>query len=390
MQLNLAEISQKTVQKLLVDHVAIVEEAEWSQEVRDHIEKILLQHHVNDLKVFYSDVRQHYVFTIRNYTLAPGGFEMAYSKNSLWRKLLPLLIVGTIFAFTALLSYKLNALMSGEFLILLPLTLGALVDYFYNYQNINRSNLFKQQGQCLVVIILFSIIVLREGVICLIMASPLLYAVQVAGGGIMRTICYGLWKPSMKVYSLSIVPLLMILANPFASNTLFSTTQNEIVIHAPVQEVYQAINNIQQIQESEIKSSPIFWMGFPKPTSGMTVADGEGFTRQIHWQRGIYFEEAITHHEPNSLLGWTYRFTPESFPKGSLDDHLEIGGEYFDLAYTDYRLEKISEHQTKLILTIDYRLSTEINWYAKPWADYVLNEFSDVVLNVYKTRLEKQ
>ena len=88
-------------------------------------------------------------------------------------------------------------------------------------------------------------------------------------------------------------------------------------------------------------------------------------------------------------MSWTYQFTPESFPKGALDDHLEMGGRYFNLLTTDYRLEQISAQQTKLILTIDYRLSTEINWYSNLWVRYVLNEFSDVVLHIYKNRLEQ-
>lgn len=89
-------------------------------------------------------------------------------------------------------------------------------------------------------------------------------------------------------------------------------------------------------------------------------------------------------------MAWTYVFNQESFPKGSLDDHLKIGGAYFNLLTTDYQLEAISPQQTKMVLTIDYRLSTEVNWYADLWTRYVLNEFSDVVLNIYKHRLEKQ
>jgi len=72
-----------------------------------------------------------------------------------------------------------------------------------------------------------------------------------------------------------------------------------------------------------------------------------------------------------------------------LDDHLEMGGKYFDLLKTDYQLEQIDAHTTKLILSIDYRLSTEYNWYSRLWVNYVLNEFSDVVMQIHKQRLEK-
>jgi hypothetical protein len=34
-------------------------------------------------------------------------------------------------------------------------------------------------------------------------------------------------------------------------------------------------------------------------------------------------------------------------------------------------------------------LSTEYNWYSRLWANYILGEFSDVVMNIHKQRLEK-
>lgn len=37
---------------------------------------------------------------------------------------------------------------------------------------------------------------------------------------------------------------------------------------------------------------------------------------------------------------------------------------------------------------MDYRLSTDMNWYSDLWVQYVLNQFSDVVMNIYKNRLE--
>ena len=88
-------------------------------------------------------------------------------------------------------------------------------------------------------------------------------------------------------------------------------------------------------------------------------------------------------------MSWDYQFNKNSFPKGSLDDHVEVGGQYFDLLKTDYQLERIDAQTTKLILTIDYRVSTEFNWYSKLWIDYVLGEFSDVVMTIHKNRLEK-
>ena len=381
------------IEKLLKDHVDSIREEYWSEQFKHDLEQALAKHGIHDLKIYKNNDDSAYILTICNYQPNTDFLVKDYHPRTALIKMAPFItVVWAIFFFTALIAQNLKALMSAEFLFCVPFFIGALSHYMLNFQQpAGAGKMAKQQSMIFLLVLLpISVLVLKEGTICIIMASPLLVGCQIIGASIMLGMINHLWRPSPRIYSLAVVPLLLILINPFATRTLSSTTQNEVVINASAEQVFKAINDIQAIQPHELKNSPVFWMGFPKPVSGMTVQQGDDLTRQIHWQRGIYFEEAITHYQPNQMLGWIYRFSKDSFPKGSLDDHVEIGGEYLDLAHTDYRLEAITPTQTKLILTIDYRLSTEFNWYSKLWTDYVLNEFSDVVLNVYKSRLEQQ
>lgn len=398
------ESKEKTfhyLQQLLTNNIAYVDEENWSDHLKRELIKILEEKQIYDFRVYREIDKNRFMICINGEEPVIRTVEHLYTHQNIRRKRIPLFFIvppilifplmglGLIFASTAIIASELKLMMTLGFLVVFPFVMGALVEYLTNLKYLSRvRTLLWNQLQLMIVVIVFSLFVIREGVICLIILSPLLYLWLCTGAFLMRMFCIYLWKPKAKVYSLSIIPLLMIVWNPISPNYIYATTRNEVVINAPVQQVFDSINYIQHIQDNEIKDSPIFWMGFPKPVSGMTVKDNDGLTRKIHWQRGIYFEETITHSVPNQLLAWTYRFTPESFPKGSLDDHVEIGGQYFDLGSTDYRLEVINPTKTKLILTIDYRLSTQVNWYSKVWADYVLNEFSDVVLNVYKTRLE--
>lgn len=104
-------------------------------------------------------------------------------------------------------------------------------------------------------------------------------------------LCRRLWKPYNKVYSIVLLPLLGLLLLPDFSQYHNGVTRQEIIVNAPIQDVFASINNIQQIQSSEIKFSPIFLMGFPKPISGMTEQTDNGLIRQIYWQRGIHFKK---------------------------------------------------------------------------------------------------
>ena len=391
------DATQKTTEEyvalLIQHHEVLILENHWSEGLRQDIITQLALENIYDLVIYRRQPEE----SFSDYVLCIDGYRPSYAvvktypERSFWQKSYPILIlVSLCFLFTGLTARKFDLMMSFAFLVFNPICMGALSQYVLNMQTVNSiSNMFKQQLMFFIGVLIISVVVLREGTICVIMASPLIYGALVAGAAIMRAVCIYLWKPTVKVYSLAMLPLLALLVIPHHAEDLSGTTKRELIIQAPQAEVFRAINNIQNIQDNEIIDSPIFTMGFPKPVSGMTENTENGLIRQIYWQRGVHFQEKVIHSTAPNLLSWTYVFDKNSFPKGSLDDHVEIGGQYFDLLTTDYRLEAVSPTQTKLILTIDYRLTTEINWYAKPWADYVLNEFSDVVLNVYKHRLEK-
>ncbi|MBH2001753.1 MAG: hypothetical protein I8H98_05735 [Moraxellaceae bacterium] len=387
-----------------IDHTKILEELEqkgytrfiveeWDFETRTNLVNLLkragfAQYEFNKIE----DEENSYAIVLKNIqNMPPYSLEKIYTERSVLSYLLPLIIIAIIIAFTAIFAQSSKALMAGSFVLGIPIVLGGLVEYVCIIEQ-PKSNFFNGlvvQPIVLAVILVFAVIILREGTICLIIIAPLVFIALLIGALLMRFICQYFWKPSPKIYSLAILPLLLWLILPDLIQTQYGKTQRSVVIHAPAEQVFYAIQNIGNIQPEEVKSSPIFWMGFPKPVFGMTEQRKDETIRTIQWERGIKFEEIVQAKHPPYLLSWTYKFDKNSFPKGSVDDHIEMGGKYFDLLKTDYQLEKIDERSTKLILTIDYRLSTEYNWYSQLWSNYILGEFSDVVMNIHKQRLEK-
>ena len=304
----------------------------------------------------------------------------------------PLLISPVFIAVFVLFVSMDKKLMVSTIIFLVPFILGALFEYVSIKDKPQPifQNLFKIPFFASVLIIAFTVVVLREGVICLIIMLPIVFITLMIGALAMRLICFALWKPTIKIYSIALLPVLLFLILPDFSKDFYGQTQREVIIHAPQNQVFQAINHIGIIRPEEVPSSFIFTMGFPKPVFGMTEQRAEGTVRTIEWERGVKFEETVQASHAPYLLSWNYQFRPDSFPKGSLDDHVEVGGKYFDLLKTDYQLERVDKNTTKLILTIDYRVSTEFNWYSKLWTNYILNEFSDVVMTIHKNRLEKK
>jgi len=103
--------------------------------------------------------------------------------------------------------------------------------------------------------------------------------------------------------------------------------------------------------------------------------------------RGVRFDQlATTWLEPN-LVVWRYRFDAESFPAGALDDHVRIGGEYFDIRTCTFTLTPTAGG-TRLSLSTQYRISTHFNWYAGWIGDFVVGDFVETSLGLYARRAE--
>ena len=381
---------EKIINELNQQGFSLLSGVQWDDQIRQELVQLLDQAGFTDYQ--FNKVQNQiddYVILLKYFNDIPYPLQTIYPIRSIAFILFPLIALVFI-ALTSIWAQYNHKLIMSSMVIGMPIILGALIEYFSIVKQ-PKAKLYKIFGIQIIafaIIFMFAMVVLREGVICLIMISPLILGCLFTGATIMRAFCYYLWKPSLKIYSIAILPLLFALFLPDMKQKQYGQTQRSVIIHAPAEQVFHAISHIGKIQPQEVKSSPIFWMGFPKPIFGMTEQRDQNLVRTIQWERGVKFEEVVHAHHVPYVLSWTYKFDKNSFPKGSVDDHIEMGGQYFDLLKTDYQLERIDGKTTKLVLTIDYRLSTEYNWYSLIWVNYILGEFSDVVMNIHKQRLE--
>jgi hypothetical protein len=77
----------------------------------------------------------------------------------------------------------------------------------------------------------------------------------------------------------------------------------------------------------------------------------------------------------------------DSFPAGALDDHVRIGGAYFDVIDTEYKLLNVGSG-TELRVRMRYRVSTAFNWYTRPFAEFLVGDFEEAALRFYARRAE--
>jgi hypothetical protein len=114
----------------------------------------------------------------------------------------------------------------------------------------------------------------------------------------------------------------------------------------------------------------------------------EGEVRFSRWERGVNFQGVVTSRKEDTSISWQYRFDAHSFPKGSMDEHVAIGGRYFDMDDTAFHLEPMPGGTTRLEIVAHYRVSSAINFYAVPAADFLGRDFVSTILALYKRRSE--
>ena len=192
-----------------------------------------------------------------------------------------------------------------------------------------------------------------------------------------------------KLYVSLLLPFIILaIETNFQPTSRYYTVRTKIEINASRSKVWQHIKNVKDIKPTEIPRHFIHLIGIPKPVNGQLDKEGIGGVRHITWERGIKFQEIIkTWHDG---YGFTYdiKVDPKSIPPTTLDEHVMVGGKYFDVVEGGYTIDSLSPIKSLVTLTCKYRVTTNLDLYSKFWADFILDDFNHMILEVIKKRSE--
>lgn len=280
--------------------------------------------------------------------------------------------------------------LSIAFLVLMPLAVGAIAVYCGDEED--RLRLGYQIGAPASDIFIFlglSALTLLEGSICIVLAAPIFLLMAIAGG-LLIGLVLRLSGPGRGVARCVVaLPLLVApLENAAGSRDQVREIQLHTTIHADPALVWANIKNARDIRPQELGASWVYTIGVPRPEEGLTEVTPQGEVRWSRWSHGVRFRENILAQIPGRALLWDFHFDERSVPPGVLDEHVRIGGRYFDLVDTRYDVEPLGGGGCALSLTAHYRVSTGFNAYAALWADAMLRSAGGTVLHFYKFRSE--
>lgn len=228
-----------------------------------------------------------------------------------------------------------------------------------------------------------------EGLICVVMMTPV-FLVMALLGGMLAWIVRKVRDRRLRSSALLAVLLLPYLAGPLEHRMpqLQSrrVVENRIRIRADADAVWRQIIRVPAIRPEEYRTTFIHRIGFPRPIEATLSHEGVGGVREASFERGVLFRETVTEWVPRTRMSFT--IAVDSIPTRTLDQHVTVGGEYFDVLDGTYEIVPLGPGETELRLWSTHRLSTHFNAYASLWTDFVMRQIQGNILQVVRARAE--
>lgn len=284
------------------------------------------------------------------------------------------------------------SVMSVSFLFCLPTIMGILTVYFSPIEKTKSTNykIFIPW----VPILFFMVITLLlkiEGWACWLMVAPLFFFAASIGG-----IIGGWLKNRAKRNKLNISLILFL---PFLFTPLENVIDNipatykaytKIDIQASKEDIWKNVTRVKEINEKDDSGWLSDFLGFPRPVRAELDYDGVGAYRKAIFTKGLVFHETVYAYNHEQDMSFTIKANPHEIPSTTMDEHILIGGEYFDVLNGTYELEKLNESTYRLHLYSHFEMDTHFNFYAGYWGKLIMKDIQNNILRVIKNRAEKK
>lgn len=281
-------------------------------------------------------------------------------------------------------------LMTISFMFLVPFVVGLIVAYNYDAVTSSRK-IVKLSMPIFGVIGLISVTVLMggEGIICALMALPIFALMSLLGGFVGVRVFYR-DKSKVKLSFVLFIPFLFVpIENYLGLTEKIFIEETSIDIVSDKKTVWENITRVKEISNEENNYTLFQFMGFPRPIQAELDTIAVGGVRKAVFDRGLFFTEIVTVVELHHILAFEIKADPNSIPPTALDEHVLVGGKYFDVLEGKYEIEEIDGNKIRLHLTSEFRLSTSFNFYSGFWAKLIMRDIQKNILKIIKVRSEE-
>ncbi|RZJ79448.1 MAG: hypothetical protein EOO47_10785 [Flavobacterium sp.] len=277
-------------------------------------------------------------------------------------KLLQGILIANVFAITIIaLQTKLGfqdegVLVFSEFVII-PCVMGIIAAWFWKELGLKGKHITGYSILNGLLAILLSYIFLGEGVICLIIVSPLIFGFVITGAFIGRA----MFRRKSNNLNLSILSLLAIvfIVDSTSEHNYENMVSDELVINASPEKIWKNVVAFDKITKKE--DYWLFKVGMPSPMATTVSERKLGANRKCIFSNGYVFDEKIVVFDVNKDL--TFNIIEQ--PKDP-----EIMG-HIDIKKGQFILQDNGDGTTTLIGNSWYKLHVFPTWYYDLWAESV-------------------
>jgi hypothetical protein len=283
-----------------------------------------------------------------------------------------------------------SGLMTMSFMFIVPFVMGIITAYHYRKVKSTWGIITLVMPIYTILGMIISLVLFGyEGLICAIMAVPIFAFWAMLGGFIGVRVFRRQNNDKVLISFFAILPFLVApIENQLGLTEKIFTEETSIEINANVQTVWQNITRVKEITEKENSNSLFQLMGFPRPIKAELDTIAVGGVRKAIFDRGLFFTETVTEVVPEKILAFNIEADPNSIPPTALDEHVMVGGKYFDVLEGRYRIENTGNNKLILHLTSKFRLSTRFNFYSGLWSRIIMRDIQKNILRIVKTRSE--
>ena len=231
-----------------------------------------------------------------------------------------------------------------------------------------------------------------EGLICVFLWLPLFLVMATIGGvlaGVIGTMVRSRRSRAAVLGGCLILPFLVApVEHRFGLPDEHRVVATEIEIRSDPATVWANIARVPAIRPEELGFSWSHLIGFPRPIAATLSHEGVGGVRHATFEKGVLFVETVTAWEPERRLAFSIAADPASIPAAALDEHVTVGGPFFDVLDGEYQIEEVAPGRLVLHLRSTHRLSTSFNPYSGLWTDFIMRDVQTAILKVLKRRCE--
>ena len=272
--------------------------------------------------------------------------------------------------------------------ILVPFLLGLLPTLVYgSMKEISKKESLKIGLASLGIFCFTTLLFAIEGIICIIMASPILAVFTLIGALIGYAIIKNKSSPSKQVYSIVLLPVVFLMVDLSIDSEEFLEVKTSIEISAPIEKVWEHIVSFGTIEEPE---EWLFKTGIAYPTDARIEGEGINAIRYCNFTTGSFVEPITVWNAP-TLLKFDVQDQPT--PMRELNPFWDVHPPhldgYFQSKKGQFKLVQLDNGTVRVEGTTWYNIHIHPVTYWDVWSKFILHQIHYRVLKHIKKESEK-